>query len=84
MNIAHYGTATPPLWDLGNIRVPVRLFAGSSDRLADPTDVQKLWKLLDTKVKTFYKVYDAGHSTFMAGKNVQPWMKDNFDMLEGN
>lgn len=44
LNIAHYGTPTPPLYNLGNIRVPVRLFAGSSDRLADPTDVQRLWK----------------------------------------
>jgi len=37
--------------------------------------------MLDVKVKTFYKVYEAGHSTFMVGKNVQPWMKDNLDML---
>lgn len=43
LNIVHYGTENPPVWNLGNIRVPMRLFAGSSDRLADPTDVRKMW-----------------------------------------
>lgn len=38
-NNAHYGQPSPPVWDLKNIRVPVRLIAGSSDLLADPTDV---------------------------------------------
>ena len=42
-NIAHYGQATPPIWDLSKIRVPIRLFAGSSDELADPKDVEHLW-----------------------------------------
>jgi len=79
--MAHYGTPTPPFWNLDRIRVPVRLFAGSSDRLADQTDVQKLWKSLDNQVKTFYKVYDAGHATFMMGKNVDPWIKDTLSML---
>jgi gastric triacylglycerol lipase len=42
-NIAHYNQPYPPTFDLKNIRVPVRLFAGSSDLLADPTDVAFLW-----------------------------------------
>lgn len=35
-NTAHYGQAMPPTWDLKNIRVPIRLFAGTTDELADP------------------------------------------------
>lgn len=38
-NVEHYGQATPPHWDPSKIRIPIRLFAGSSDLLADPTDV---------------------------------------------
>lgn len=41
-NIAHYGQAIPPLYDLGNLRVPTALFAGGHDYLADPKDVQKI------------------------------------------
>ena len=38
-NQAHYGQPYPPAFDLSNIRIPVRLFAGASDLLADLTDV---------------------------------------------
>ncbi len=39
LNELHYGQPYPPVFDLSKIRVPVRLFAGTSDLLADPTDV---------------------------------------------
>jgi hypothetical protein len=45
-NNMHYGQSSPPVWNLKNIKVPVRLFAGSSDELADPTDVAWLWESL--------------------------------------
>ena len=41
-NLKHYGTAEPPVYKLSNIRVPVNLFHGDYDRLADPKDVQQL------------------------------------------
>ena len=41
-NIAHYGQAEPPLYDLGKLSIPTALFAGGHDYLADPTDVQKI------------------------------------------
>ena len=56
----------------------MRLFAGSSDELADLTDVEYLWSCLTPEVKTFYRVYNAGHCTFMWGNNVAPWMNDVF------
>jgi hypothetical protein len=41
-NVAHYGQAIPPLYDLGKLSVPTALFAGGHDYLADPADVQKI------------------------------------------
>lgn len=81
-NDAHYGTPYPPEWDLGKIRQPMRLFAGSSDELADLTDVNYLWDSLNPDVKEFYRVYNAGHCTFMWGNDVSQWMNDVFRMLE--
>lgn len=45
-NQDHYGQPYPPVYNLANIRVPVRLIAGSSDLLADITDVNFLWASL--------------------------------------
>ena len=50
-NIEHYGQATPPAWNLTNIRKPIRLFVGDSDELADPTDTKHLWELLNPEVQ---------------------------------
>jgi pimeloyl-ACP methyl ester carboxylesterase len=80
-NNAHYGQPYPPKFDLGNIRVPMRLFAGVSDLLADITDVNYLWESLKPEVKTFLKVYNAGHCTFMWGNDVAPWMNDVYALL---
>jgi len=62
----------------------MRLFAGSSDLLADLTDVNFLWDSLNYNVKTWLKVYNAGHCTFMWGIDVNPWMNDVFNMLKSN
>lgn len=80
-NTLHYGQSYPPIWDLSKIRVPIRLFAGASDLLADITDVEYLWKSLDDKVKTFYRIYNSGHLTFLLGIDVNPWMNDMLRMI---
>jgi gastric triacylglycerol lipase len=72
----------PPKFDLANIRVPLRLFAGVSDLLADITDVNYLWESVKPEVKTFLKVYNAGHCTFMWGIDVAPWMNDVYALLQ--
>ena len=77
----HYGQPYPPIYNLNNIRVQVRLFAGASDLLADITDVQYLWNSLNSKVKQFYRIYDAGHLTFLQGITVKPWMDDVSRMI---
>jgi hypothetical protein len=61
--------------------VPIRLFAGTSDELADVEDVKDLWSLLVPEVKTHLKFYTSGHVTFLWGKDVSPWMNDVFTML---
>ena len=81
-NSEHYGQPYPPVWNLNNIRVPLRLFAGSSDELADITDVNYLWDSLAPEAKEFLRFYPAGHCTFMWGNNVAPWMNDLFAMLQ--
>eukprot|EP01087_Luapelamoeba_hula_P010795 TRINITY_DN2876_c0_g1_i2.p1 TRINITY_DN2876_c0_g1~~TRINITY_DN2876_c0_g1_i2.p1 ORF type:complete len:316 (-),score=28.97 TRINITY_DN2876_c0_g1_i2:8-955(-) len=45
-NIQHYGQPTPPQYDLGNITLPVALFTGTNDYLADPEDVAQLKEAL--------------------------------------
>jgi hypothetical protein len=54
----------------------MRLFGGSSDLLADPTDLARLWAELNPSVKTFFQTYSAGHCTFMWGIAVDPWMNE--------
>lgn len=34
-NIEHYGQSKPPLYDLSKIRLPVHIFVGELDKLAD-------------------------------------------------
>jgi dienelactone hydrolase len=41
-NVAHYGQPTPPAYNLNNIKMPVSLFVGGADALADPADAQIL------------------------------------------
>ncbi len=45
-NLKRYGQKVPPFWDTSKIQHPLHLFAGSSDELADPKDVAKLWQSL--------------------------------------
>lgn len=81
LNKAHYNQTTPPVWNLTNIRVPVRLFAGSSDLLGDVKDVTYLWEQLAPEAKKFFKVYNSGHCTFVWGRDTKPWMTDIYAML---
>lgn len=55
---------------------------GSLDTLADVDDVNRFWGELQPIAKKFYKIYNAGHSTFLWGKDVTPWMDDILAQLE--
>ncbi|KAH9520009.1 hypothetical protein Btru_071465 [Bulinus truncatus] len=45
-NVKHYGQPTPPLYDPKKVNVPVAIFRGDQDWLADTTDVKWLLPLL--------------------------------------
>jgi lysosomal acid lipase/cholesteryl ester hydrolase len=49
-NKKHYGTDTPPQYDLTKVSVPTALFRGGNDSLADATDVARLKSLLPNVV----------------------------------
>ncbi|XP_046378386.2 lysosomal acid lipase/cholesteryl ester hydrolase-like [Haliotis rufescens] len=49
-NMEHYGQSTPPLYHPERMEVPVVLFSGDRDFLADPTDVTWLRSQLKTTV----------------------------------
>lgn len=83
LNEQHYGQSSPPAFDLSKIRVPIHLFAGASDLLADPSDVDILWKSLNPAYQGFYRIYNSGHLTFLMGIDTSMWMADLFRMLDG-
>ena len=41
-NMALYGRATPPAYDLARVNVPTVVFSGGNDRLADAKDIRRL------------------------------------------
>ena len=80
-NIAHYGTKNIPVITLEKIaKVPVAMFVGMQDPLADPTDT----RLVKAKLSTlsFYREYDnMDHSSFNIGKDMR-FMDDVKAQLE--
>ena len=70
LNMQKYGQPTPPAYNLTNIDIPVNLFIGMSDKLADPTDAKRLIDELKGSPDVFYKFMDSGHGTFLWGKNM--------------
>mmetsp|Transcript_11666 Transcript_11666/g.37076 ORF Transcript_11666/g.37076 Transcript_11666/m.37076 type:complete len:525 (+) Transcript_11666:89-1663(+) len=41
-NLQHYGSASPPTFDLSKLTVPTALFSGGNDQMADAEDVHRL------------------------------------------
>ena len=82
-NMFHYGQPTPPNYDISKINIPVYLFAGEYDKLADPVDVEYLKSQLTGVPKLYYKSYEFGHCTFVWGKNVTAFFNDMLNVLQG-
>ena len=62
---------TPPIYNATTMEVPVVLFTGNKDWLADPTDVAQLTPDLKTIVNTYnYPTYN--HMDFVWGMDVAP------------
>lgn len=74
-NMQHYNQSTPPYYNLSQIDVPVHLFSGIYDELADPTDVAHLVASLTGAPQITHNVYPYGHATFFWGVNTS-WIND--------
>ena len=80
-NKQKYGLVYPPDFQLEQISKPMRFFYGFSDLAADFEDVEYMWGKLNPNVKNFMKGYNAGHATFVWGKDTSTWMADLLKML---
>ena len=67
-NMANYGTATPPIYDMTKVPGNIAMFSGSADRLGDPTDVDWLESVIPSK-SMVYEIEEKnfGHLTFVWG-----------------
>jgi hypothetical protein len=73
----------PPKYPLENIRdVPIALFAGTLDQVANPTDVVWLAEQLGKSVVFFKEYYYLGHFTFAIGKNMAYFNNDALNLFK--
>jgi pimeloyl-ACP methyl ester carboxylesterase len=66
-NMAHYNQTTPPAYNLTQYptNVPLALFTGNADELADPADVQTLLKSLPMTPVVHQNIPDYAHLDFV-------------------
>lgn len=76
-----YGTADPPMIPLEDISIPIGLFSGSLDALADPEDVAWLSEKLGDKV-VYQKKRLMDHLTFVIGDDMSWFKEDVVDLLD--
>eukprot|EP01114_Cavostelium_apophysatum_P013693 TRINITY_DN3375_c0_g1_i2.p1 TRINITY_DN3375_c0_g1~~TRINITY_DN3375_c0_g1_i2.p1 ORF type:complete len:293 (+),score=28.55 TRINITY_DN3375_c0_g1_i2:330-1208(+) len=67
-NLIHYGQSTPPVYNLGSMKVPTALFSGGLDNFADPMDVKTLTATLPNIVFTNIQP-DYEHLDFVWGES---------------
>lgn len=79
-NLFHYGSLTAPKVEVEKINVPVHLFVGQTDELADVDDVAILRQNLVKSPNVTYNLYPFGHASFLIGKNMT-FMNDVFAVL---
>ena len=79
-NLAIYGSIEPPRIPLSKLNVPVALVQGSSDRLADETDVEWLYQQIAKKV-VFRETFALGHMSFSLAKDMEWFSKDVLELL---
>ena len=70
-----YGQSTAPILDLGNIDLPVGLFVGKDDPLADPFDTQWVRDQLHGSLTWYQEMDNFDHSSFMGAVDMS-YFKD--------
>lgn len=84
LNLKHYGTKTPPVYDLSKVNAKLALFGGKYDRLADQDDVAWLRQQLTGADIVWYKNdYPLGHGSFLWAKNMD-WFDDVLEVISLN
>jgi len=77
-----YGQTTPPEIDMTKVEgVPVAMFVGTKDELADILDNRWLRDQLG-KAVVHYDEYNMGHLTFMVGKDASWFTGKGLDLLK--
>ena len=82
LNIKHYNSTTPPIYDISALSVPTALFSGGNDFLADPRDVVWLESQLEPGVivkNVFYDDYN--HLDFVWGIDANERVYDHLIAL---
>jgi pimeloyl-ACP methyl ester carboxylesterase len=70
-NVLRYGQFTPTTYNMSAYNLPVYLFSGDQDWLAEPTDVLWLEQNLNGHAKCHYKFQDYNHIDFIWGQQVK-------------
>lgn len=82
-NLQHYNQTTPPFYNLSQVNVPVYLFAGYYDELADPTDVEILKSQLTGSPLVELNTYPYGHASFFWALNTY-WIYDAINTINAS
>ena len=74
-NLIQYGSKTPRVYDLGNVKTPIYIFSGDKDGFATQKDVEILIEQLPN-VKLHHKVDVEGfaHLDFILGVNANKFL----------
>jgi len=70
-NKVHYGKITPPMYDVTKMEVPLTVYSGDMDWLADPKDVQELMPNLRS-LDRHVALKDFNHFDFIWGLQAAP------------
>ena len=62
--------------------VPIAIYTGTEDPLADITDARWIRDTLDSNVLKHYEEIPAGHLTFMVGKDMTYWSDGVMPLLK--
>lgn len=82
-NMVTYGQPTPPMYDLSEITIPVAIYHGDVDDLADPWDVAWLINKEESKLNTvvYSHMYHLGHGSFLLAKDMSWFTLDLLSVI---
>ena len=83
-NIEAYGTSTPPRIPLAEMKgsVPIAMFVGQKDELADTIDNEWAYSEMGSDVVVFYNEYNLGHLSFLVADDMSFFTVDALNLLK--